>query len=127
MLQRENRLPDLAPERRLIAAKPFENAVIEVGETKKTARKLASTRIAPGLEDFDNLAHFSGERRIGCGACFALVLEQAGPSPSDNPTANQALGKRNLARQMLSLFLTGDVGLSGRSASTQSPAQILVL
>jgi len=60
MLQRENRLPDLVPERRLIAAKPFENSVIEVGQTKKAARKLASTRVAPGLEDFDNFAHFSG-------------------------------------------------------------------
>ena len=60
MLQRENRLPDLAPERRLIAAKPFENSVIEVGQTMKATRKLASIRIAPGLEDFDNLAHFSG-------------------------------------------------------------------
>jgi len=78
VLQRENRLPDLAPERRLIAAKPFENSVIEVGQTKKAVRKLASIRIAAGLEDFDYLAHFSGERRIGCGACFALDLEQAG-------------------------------------------------
>jgi hypothetical protein len=60
MLQRENRLPDLAPERRLIAAKPLENSVVEVGQTKKAARKLASTRIAPGLKDFDNFAHFSG-------------------------------------------------------------------
>ena len=59
-LQRENRLPDLAPERGFVAAKPFENSVIEVGQTKKAARKLAFTRIAPGLEDFDNLAHFSG-------------------------------------------------------------------
>ena len=60
VLQRENRLPDLAPERRLIAAKPFENSVVEVGQTKKAARKLVPNRIAPGLEDFDNLAHFSG-------------------------------------------------------------------
>src|SRR5207249_11679406 len=66
VLQRENRLPDLAPERRLIAAKPFENSVIEVGQTKKATRKLGSIRIAPGLEDFDNVAHFSGTRRIGC-------------------------------------------------------------
>ena len=78
VLQRENRLPDLAPERRLIAAKPFENSVVEVSQTKKAARKLASTRIAPGLEDFDHLADFSGERRFGCGACFALYREQAG-------------------------------------------------
>jgi len=61
VLQRENRLPRLAPERRLITAEPFENSVIEVGQTKKATRKLASTRIAPGLEDFDNLAHFSGQ------------------------------------------------------------------
>ena len=54
VLQRENRLPDLAPERRLLAAKPFEDSVVKVGQTK-----LASTRIAPGLEDFDHLAHFS--------------------------------------------------------------------
>ena len=60
MLQRENRLPDLTPERGLIAAKPFENSVVEVGQTKKAARKLASTRTMPGLEDLDNLAHFSG-------------------------------------------------------------------
>jgi len=59
VLQRENRLPDLAPERGFVPAKPFENSVIEVGQTKKAARKLAPTR-APGLEDFDNLAHFSG-------------------------------------------------------------------
>jgi hypothetical protein len=43
LLQRENCLPDLAPERRLIAAKPFENSVVEVGQTKKAVRKLAST------------------------------------------------------------------------------------
>ncbi len=60
VLQRVNRLPDLAPERGFVAAKPFENSVIEVGQTKKAARKLASTRVAPGLEDFDNLARFSG-------------------------------------------------------------------
>ena len=80
MLQRENRLPHLAPERRLIAAKPFENSVVEVGQTKKAARKLASIRVASGLEDLDNLADFSGEfwhRRIRCVACFALDLEQA--------------------------------------------------
>ena len=59
VLQRENRLPGLAPERRLIAAEPLEDSTIEVGHTTKTTRKLASTRIAPGLEDFDNLAHFS--------------------------------------------------------------------
>ena len=56
MLQRENRLPDLAPERGFIAAEPFENSVIEVGQTQKAARKVASTRGAPGLEDFDNIA-----------------------------------------------------------------------
>jgi hypothetical protein len=78
MLQRGNRLPHLATERRLIAAKPFENSVVEVGQTKKAARELASTRLVAGLEDFDNLAHLSGERWIGCGACFALDLEQAG-------------------------------------------------
>ena len=71
-------MPDLAPERRLIAAKPFENSVVEVGQTKKAARKLAATRIAPGLKDFDNLADFCGLHRIGCGACFVLYLEQAG-------------------------------------------------
>ncbi len=60
VLQRENRLPDLAPERSFVSAKPFENSVIEVGQTNKAARKLASTRTGPGLEDFDNLAHFSG-------------------------------------------------------------------
>jgi hypothetical protein len=59
VLQRENRLPDLAPDRHLIATKPFEDSVIEVGQTKKGARKLASTRSPPGLEDVDNLADFS--------------------------------------------------------------------
>ena len=60
MLQREYGLSDLAPECRLVAAKSFENSVIEVGQTKKAARELLSTRIATGLEDVDNLAHFSG-------------------------------------------------------------------
>jgi hypothetical protein len=60
VLQCENRLPDLTPERRLIAAKPFEDSTIEVGQTKKAARKFLSTRVAPGLEDVDDLAHFSG-------------------------------------------------------------------
>ena len=40
VLQRVNRLPDLAPERGFVAAKPFENSVIEVGQTNKAARKL---------------------------------------------------------------------------------------
>ena len=60
MLQREYGLSDLAPECRLVAAKSFEDSVIEVGQTKKGARKLASTRIASGLENFNNLAHFCG-------------------------------------------------------------------
>jgi hypothetical protein len=67
-LQRENRLPELAPERRLIAAQPFENSVIEIGQTKKATRKLASTRIAPGLEDVENLAHFSNSRSTAVSA-----------------------------------------------------------
>jgi hypothetical protein len=44
VLQRENRLPDLAPERRLIAAKPFENSAVEVGQTKKAAGGAIRTR-----------------------------------------------------------------------------------
>ena len=60
VLQRKNGLPDLTPERGFVAAKPIENSVVEVGQTKKAARKLASTRTAPGLQDFDNLADFSG-------------------------------------------------------------------
>ena len=60
VLQRENRLPDLAPERGFVAAKPFENSIIEVGQTKKAARKRLSSLIVSALVDFDDLAHFSG-------------------------------------------------------------------
>jgi hypothetical protein len=34
MLQRENRLPDLTPERGFVAAKPIENSVVEVGQMR---------------------------------------------------------------------------------------------
>jgi hypothetical protein len=44
--------------RRQQLPKPFEDSTIEVGQTKKATRKLASTRIARGLEDFDNIARF---------------------------------------------------------------------
>ena len=60
VLQRKNGLPDLTPERGFVAAKPIENSVVEVGQTKKAARKLLSTPIALGLEDFDDLTHFAG-------------------------------------------------------------------
>jgi hypothetical protein len=30
-------VPDLAPKRRLVAAKPVEHAVVEIGETKETS------------------------------------------------------------------------------------------
>ena len=60
VLQRKNGLPDLTPERGFVAAKPIENSVVEVGQTKKAARKLAFTRVASVLKNFDNLAHFSG-------------------------------------------------------------------
>jgi hypothetical protein len=60
MLQGEYGLPDLAPERGLIAAKSFEDSIVEVGQAKKAARKLASARSPPELEDVDDLAHFTG-------------------------------------------------------------------
>src|SRR5262249_31190829 len=43
MLQRENRLPDLAPERRLITPKPFENSVIRPDEESSALARVRSS------------------------------------------------------------------------------------
>ena len=58
VLQRKYGLLDLAPDRSLVAAKSLEDSIVEVGQTKKGARKLAFARVPPGLEDIDNLADF---------------------------------------------------------------------
>jgi hypothetical protein len=43
-------LPDLAPERRLIAAKPFENSVIEVGQTGSAANAISAMLKGAGFD-----------------------------------------------------------------------------
>src|SRR4051794_23108047 len=75
MLQHENGLADLAPECGFVSAKSLEDSVIEVGQTKKAARKLPATAVGTGVEDFDNLAIFAGEiggRWFRCGTLVAL-------------------------------------------------------
>ena len=54
-------MADLAPKCRFITAKALEKSVIKFGQTKKTARKVLSVPIAPGLKDFDYLAPFFSE------------------------------------------------------------------
>jgi len=46
ILQRDDRLPDLPPECRLIAAQPFECSLVEIGKTKETTRDFESARIS---------------------------------------------------------------------------------
>lgn len=61
MFQRKKRLPGLAPERSLITSKPFEDVVVQVGETQEALRDIEPS-----------LGHMSFRPRCGFGDSFAI-------------------------------------------------------